>query len=103
MEEVTFCPNCGKVLSDFSVGQRRESAIDWTGKIRCPQCNFFGFFLKIGKSEYEKLEFSGKKINPEVDYSNPDVIMEQEHTNWLAFIIAITVIAALAYFLATNM
>jgi DNA-directed RNA polymerase subunit RPC12/RpoP len=102
MDEVTFCPNCGKTLDDFSVGQRRESAIDWTGKIRCPKCNFFGFFLKISEAEYRKLKFSGKEIKTPVDYSDPEIRMQQEHSNWLAFIIAISVIAALAYFLVAS-
>lgn len=100
--DVTFCPNCGLKSADFSVGQRRESAIDWTGKTRCPACNFFGFFLTIPEEEYSKLEFSRKKIASSVDYSDPEVILQQEHSGWLAFIIAISVLAFLAYLLAVS-
>jgi uncharacterized Zn finger protein (UPF0148 family) len=101
MGDVIFCPNCGLKSADFSVGQRRESAIDWTGKVRCPTCNFFGFFLSISKEEYSELKFSGKKIPSSVDYSDPEVILQQEHSNWLAFVIAISVLGILAYLLAT--
>jgi hypothetical protein len=102
MEETTFCPNCGKTFSDHGVGQRRESAIDWSGKMLCPQCNFFGFFLKISKKDYSKINFPNKKLEAPRQPS-PDEALERDRTGFLAFIIAISVIAALAYFIAASL
>lgn len=104
MEEVLFCPGCGGNLSDkeYAARFRQPAYLDWTGKVRCPVCGFFGFFLKAAPSEISKMQFRPKARRRDIDYNNPEVVLAQEHTGWLAFIIAITVVAALAYFLLSK-
>jgi hypothetical protein len=60
MKEITFCPNCGGNLSDSNYVKKfsQASTLDWTGKILCPLCNYFGFFLSVPAKEYSKMVFA---------------------------------------------
>jgi hypothetical protein len=62
MDEITYCPNCGGNAADPKYAKKftQASSLDWTGKILCPNCNYFGFFLKISKKEYSKILFAPK-------------------------------------------
>ncbi len=62
IKEITFCPNCGGNLSDPKYMKKfgQASTLDWTGKILCPICNYFGFLLKAPNKEYSKMVFVPK-------------------------------------------
>lgn len=64
MEDITYCPNCGGKLNDpkYLTKFGQASTLDWTGKILCPVCNYFGFFLKVPGKEYSKIKFEPKKF-----------------------------------------
>jgi len=96
-EEITICPRCGSNLSDPADIKpfNHRAIISWTGKEMCPNCHYYGFFLSVPKSEYEKLEFPPHKV---AKRSYREAAKQAAHENsWIALAVAVALMVALAY------
>lgn len=93
MDDITFCPNCGGNLADPKYAKKfgQASTLDWTGKILCPVCNYFGFFLKAPKKEYSKMLFAPKFFQPRPVRSSS---FEPGPEFWLVGVIALCLLLA---------
>ena len=95
-EEILVCPHCGSNLSNPACVHpfNHSAVISWTGKEMCPNCHYYGFFLSVPRSEYEKMQFPH---HPAAKRSRREALKQAAHENsWILFAIAIAVLAALA-------
>ena len=104
-DEITICPHCGSNLSDPEYVKKfnRSAIISWTGKQMCPNCHYYGFFLSVPRSQFEKMTVSKE---PYVDKEHLEMHEERvrfEQSGWLTIVVAICILSLLIYFLATSM
>jgi len=87
-DEIMVCPHCGADLSDPAALKpfNHRAIISWTGKEMCPVCHYYGFFLLIPRSEYEKIDFPHHKVTKR---SYKDAAKQAAHENsWILLAVA---------------
>ena len=99
-EDVLVCPHCGSDGSARDVPAKSGSpivALGWSGKLLCSNCNYYGFFVSVPRSQLDGAEFPNKDVK--LDRKESEKQIYRENNSWLVAVVFITICATILFLL----